>query len=326
MSEFHFKDIRVEERQGSDVSPAIFLPELDLSLAEKPLTRILVPLTEISDRVVVPAGESGNGDSPISIANASLEVEVIDLLNNAGAFMGEQISVQRTASGQIQVNALVETDKRKAELINALATVRNNPAIKINIETVAEAQEREAKRKRTPGGVTSVDMVQAMDNASPVYEDLRKRFTEAEARGYADRILRRGAQARRHALAMKQLSDRFSIADLASLNAAERAKWIGLLRGHAERFLGETAALERELQTVFPDLGGGAAQGVPGSDNELQASVRRLYELAVATDEDLRRAFAVFTNASSSAEVKTAKFWRTLDTVTAMAKAIQSAK
>ncbi len=145
-------------------------------------------------------------------------------------------------------------------------------------------------------------------------------------RGYADRVLRRAARARRHAHAMKQLSDRFSIADLQSLNADKRAKWLGLLKGHADKFLNETAVLERELQTVFPDLGGGSAAGGVGSDKELQTTVRRLYELAVNADEDLRGSFAVFTNASSAAEVKTAKFWRTFNSAIATARAIQSAR
>jgi hypothetical protein len=254
-------------------------------------------------------------------------VEVIDLLNGAGAFMGEQIDVSRTSDGKITVNALVETDKRKAELLAALNQVRSNPAVRIRIETVAEAQAREAKnRKNGQAQNVTVDRYEATENTSPVYEDLRKRFTESEARSYADRILKRSSQARRHALAAKQLSERFSQTDLASLTPAERAKWIALVTGHANQFLAEYGTLQRELESVFPDLAGGGSGRSVATDKEIQAAVRELYNLSVACDEDLRGSFALLTTGGGSAQVKTAKFWRTLNNATATARALQGAR
>lgn len=314
----------------NSLNPGFFADSIPMIVSAKPQSsQRASPDDETANtNTAVTANTNTNTATPATLATAALEVEVIDLLNNAGAFMGEQVTVQRTSAGQIQVNALVETDKRKAELLNALTKVRGNSAVRINIETVAEAQAREAKKRKgnTSGGVTSVDMVQATENSSPVYEDLRRKLSETEARAFADRVIRHAAQASRHALAMKQLSDRFSIADLQSLNTEERAKWLGLLRGHAGKFLSEAESLRRDLGTVFPDLGGGSTAGTPGGDREIQASVRRLYELAVSTDEDLRGSFAVFANASGSAEVKTAKFWRSFNSSIAVARSLQSAR
>jgi RNA polymerase sigma factor (sigma-70 family) len=313
--EFRFIETSFERRAPNSVAPAVFEPELELLSSNK----LETPNSKPETAALVP--------SPV-IATASLEVEVIDLLNNAGAFMGEQISVQRTAEGKLQVNALVETAQRKTELLNALARVKTNPAVRMNIETVAEAQAREARKKtkqQAPGEVT-VNRFEATEDTSPVYSDLRLKFSDQEARAFADRILRRSQQARRHALAMKQLSERFSITDLQTLNATERARWIGLIRGHASKFLSETDALRRELQTVFSDLAGGRAGSSLDNDKEIQSAVRRLYDLSVACDEDLRGSFAVFTNAAGSAEVKTAKFWRALNNAAALAQSLQSAR
>jgi hypothetical protein len=238
--------------------------------------------------------------------------------------MGEQVSVQRNASGKLQVSALVETAQRKAELLNALAKFKNNPAVQIKIETVAEAQARQ--KKGGASGEITVNRVEATEDTSPVYNDLRKKFSDTEARAFADRILKRSQQARRHALAAKQLSERFSLTDLQSLSPAERDRWLGLIRSHAAQYLSETEALRRELQSVFPDLGGGGAASSVGSDKEIQASVRQLYDLSVACDEDLRGSFALFTNANGGAEVKTAKFWRALNNASAIARSLQSAR
>lgn len=313
--EYRFIESAFETKPLNAVAPSIFEPELELVSLNKPETRNSKPETSLTVSPLPPA------------ASAALEVEVIDLLNRAGAFTGEQIDVSRIVDGRLQVNALVETDKRKSELLAALASVRNNAAVRINIETVDEAQAREAREQKagsqTPGAI-SVDQYTATEN--PVFNELRKRFSESEAQAFADRVIRRSIQARRHATALRQLSERFSASDLASLTAVDRARWLGLLRGHANKFLAENEALQRDLTTVFPDIGGSVGSRTLDSDREIQTVIRELYGLAVACDEDLRASFASFTNAAASAEVKTAKFWRALNTASALARSVQMAK
>src|SRR6202035_1487247 len=110
----------------------------------------------------------------------------------------------------------------------------------------------------------------------------------------SDRVMARSRQARRHALALKQLAERFSLADLRSLPEADRERWISLLQEHARIFQREIQGLSREMQEVFPALAAESAAGPSiGGDAEIQEAVRRLYDLSVACDEDVRQSFTL---------------------------------
>ncbi|HEU4794399.1 MAG TPA: zf-HC2 domain-containing protein, partial [Pyrinomonadaceae bacterium] len=73
------------------------------------------------------------------VATAELEIEVLRLLNQAGADLGEQVSATRTPDGLLRVEGIVETEVRKNEILRTLEPVRNNPAVRIEIKSVAEA-------------------------------------------------------------------------------------------------------------------------------------------------------------------------------------------
>jgi len=292
-----------ERRPNDAVAPAVFEPEPELLGAIEPETRN--SKLETTNRVPGP-------QPPIPVlATPAVEVEVLQLLNQANAFMGEQLSVTRTPEGKLLVSGLVETEERKSELIRALATVRNNPAVRIELETVAQAEQRE--RPKSAGDIT-VERVEATEGTSPVYADLKKRFSDDEARRYADRVMARSRQARRHALALKQLAERFSLADLRTLSEPDHDRWINLLREHARDFQRESEELRRELRQVFPALSEppAIAGGLIGGDAEIQETVRRLYDLSVTCDESVRRSFALSTEQQDNAPVKSPEFWRVL--------------
>ncbi len=303
-----------ERRPNDAVAPAMFEPEPELLGSIEPEKRNPEPEGAASAVALKPV-------APVMAAPA-LEVEVLQLLNQVNAFMGEQLTVTRTPEGKLLVSGLVENEERKSELIRALAMVRNNPALRIEVETVAEAAQRE--RPKRPSNIT-VERVEATEGTSPVYADLKKKFSDDEARRYADRVMARSRQARRHALALKQLAERFSLADLRTLSDADRDRWFSLLREHAHEFQRESEELRRELRQVFPALSEppAVAGGLVG-DAEIQESVRRLYEFSVAVDEDVRQSFALSSQSSPVAEVKTDRFWQALKNAEALAARIQS--
>ena len=72
-------------------------------------------------------------------ASADLEVEVLRLLHEARADLGEQISATIGADGLLHVTGIVDTAERKAEIMRALQPVMNHPAVRIEIQTVADA-------------------------------------------------------------------------------------------------------------------------------------------------------------------------------------------
>jgi hypothetical protein len=307
-----------ERRPNDAVAPAMFEPEPELLGSIEPENR-----HEKAETAVAAPG--AQAVAPV-MATPALEVEVLQLLNQANAFMGEQLTVTRTPDGKLLVSGLVDTEERKSELLRALATVRNNPAVRIEVETVASAAQRE--RPKSPSdsnGNVTVERVEAIEGTSPVYAELKKKFSDEEARRYADRVMARSRQARRHALAVKQLAERFSLADLRMFPEADRARWIGLLQQHARDFQREVQALRRELEQVFPALAGESTGGPTiGGDAEIQEAVRRLYELSVACDEDIRQSFALSAQSASPPSVKTQQFWQKLKSAEGLAARIQA--
>jgi hypothetical protein len=328
--EYRMVETGYDWKPANTVAPAVFEPNVELT-GRRAETRSLesVPETVPPADVVAPDSNTNTEAGPsATMATPALEVEVVEALNNAGAFMGEQVNVTRGADGKILVSALVETAERKKDLLGALANFKNNPAVRLKIETVAEAQ---ARARRPTGGQTTepgtVDQVEVTEGMSPVYAELRKRFSDDEARSFANRILARSRQARQHALAAKQLSDRFSPADLQSLSPAERERWLSLIRSHANAFLNETESLRRELQQIFPEAAGGTSGGgAIGSDTDLQAKVQQLYDASLAVDKGLGSSFALTAGGSSNAPIKSSSFWRSFANAVGIAKSLAAAR
>lgn len=326
------RDFRMVEsvydwRPANTVAPEVFEPNVELTGDN---TKKLTPIAQEPGAATTEANANANVTAvpPAAVATAALEIEVIEALNNAGAFTGEQVDVSRTADGKITVTALVETAARKQALLNALSSVRSNPAVRIRIETVAEAEERAKRQAKTSGTPNvSLQQVEITEGSNPVYAELRKRFSDDEARRFVDRVLTRSRSVRASALAMRQLSGRFSKADLDTLTEAERNRWVALIRGHAERFVAEAEALRRELQPVFSEAAAGIGGGGSVSSNaELQARAGELYDAAVMIDRGLGRSFALSAGANADTPVSTAAFWRQFGEAVGKAKSIATAK
>jgi hypothetical protein len=81
------------------------------------------------------------------VATAELEIEVLRLLNQANADLGEQIAAKRAPDGTLLVSGIVATEKRKAELLQALSPVAGHPAVRLEIQTVNEAVARQKPAK-----------------------------------------------------------------------------------------------------------------------------------------------------------------------------------
>ena len=316
-TEFRLVETRFERRPIDAVAPAVFEVDLELVSSVEPATNLDLGRPSSAAQPPMPV-----------MATAALEVEIIEALSNAGAFMGEQISVERADDGKIQVSALVETTERKKELLGALDKVKNNPAVRIGIETVAEA---EARVKSRPGRIDqptqppTVERIEITEGESPVFSDLKKSFTDEEACLFSERVLRRSRQVWRHASAMKQLSQRFSQSDLQTLTDSERGRWLSLIRRHADSFVREAEGLRRELRYIFPEANTNPLPvGIVGGDAELQAKVRDLYDECVTIDRGMDRSFGV--GASGAAPVKSSGFWAAFARALSIARSLQAVK
>jgi hypothetical protein len=314
-----------ERRPPSTVAPAVFEPE-----------------PELLDTVTRGHGDTGITASPslpISAspvaASAELEVEVLRLINQSGADLGDQVNVRRTPEGQLLVQGIVETDQRKNEVLRGLAPVASNPAVKLRVETVAEALRRQKSDRQGRGSDSvTVERLESGGSKIPADAELRRYFAARGLSGaqldqavnqYASRMVERSLQALRHAGAMDRLAQRFSLEQLRTLDPEARSKWLGLLRSHAQ-------ALERELSGLHRDLGPFVSSGSPSgaeesinSDQDLQQAIHRLFELCSATDQAVRSSFTISASGSSAVAVKSPQFFRSLTGAEALVKSIQAA-
>src|SRR6185437_8384710 len=138
------------------------------------------------------------------------------------------------------------------ELLSALAPVSNNPAVKIEIRTVAEAMER-------PIVLNPVTVQEETANAIAVDDELRAYFekrapagpSDEAIRNYSSRVVKRAYDAMFHAIELKRLVSRFANVDMQTVAPDARAKWLRMLHKHPAAFERDTAGLQLDLQLVF---------------------------------------------------------------------------
>ncbi|MBO0799517.1 MAG: hypothetical protein J2P31_11910, partial [Blastocatellia bacterium] len=254
------------------------------------------------------------------------------LLDQVNAFSRDQLSVSRTSSGYLMIEGIVDTEERKQELLNALASVRNHPAVKINIETPAEAERRLAKQRtpRAPVKQIAINSVH-FTGKFPAYPDLVHYFSERGTTNerisdstdkFADASLSRSSRIYQEARSMKQIAGRFTAEQLNTLDARELGQLRTLIRNHAQTLHNELAMLRQNLEPIFlpPNL----VNETPAAPDELTSNadlvnaVGRLFDLCVAIDKDIRSAFSISTAgpagdpATPTMNIKQPQFWRSL--------------
>ncbi len=333
LREYRFAEASFERHRPATVAPGVFEPDPVL-LSEG--------MRDEGGRMK-PEAESLHPSSliphPSVVATPELEIEVLRLLNQVGADTGEQVSVRRTASGVLQIDAILDTDERKKEILRALGSVIHNPALRADVQTVAERVAREAEqanatRSRPSAGSVTVERIQPTTNSVPLEPELRryllargvsKSQIDEEVQRFCRLALGQSSQALQHAGALKNLAGRFSPEELRTLDEESRAKWLDLIREHAQALRQNNAALRQEL---------GAALAMPEADSveEMDVSsdaglvqvVNRLFALCSANDATVRSALSLSTDTSKAAAIKGAQFWRSLASAESLAAQIQN--
>ncbi len=323
---YHYLETSFERRPVSAVAPSVFDPEPEL----------------ITERMKDEGGrmkEKSETASPLPLsplppaASTALEMEVVRLLDQAGAFSGEQVSVTRTPEGALLVEGVLDTDQRKRELLSALSSVAKNPAVKIKIETEGEAIARQSRQQSqvAPGEIT-LNQVQITNQLPPAYAELRKYFAargingaqnEREVRVYVDAVLGQSMHARQQARALRQIAGRFSQEELRTLDDEARAKWRAMILQHARSFQREAGELRRKLERVFS--GSAAVEESVGdikSDAELVQGIERLFSLWSTVDENVRQTFSMGSSGETGIAVRHAQFWQSLKTAETIAARI----
>jgi RNA polymerase sigma factor (sigma-70 family) len=326
--EYRFTEANFERRAPDAVAPTVFEPEPELlSENPKPPEKAKEKATTTTPLAVIP---------PPASASSELEVEVLRLVHQAGADLGDEVTVRRTPDGQLQVQGIVETETRKAEIVQALATVAHSPAVEIKVETVAEVLKQQA-RSQSSSLPTTVERRESADSKIPVDAELRRYFSEKGLTGpeldqrvneFAAQIGNRSLQVLRQAGALQRLAHRFSLEQLRALEPEARTKWSSMLRDHAQALQRELSGLRQELRPFFDSSRGLSPQDIPTikSDQDLQEAANQLFELCSANDQSLRSAFTASPNSSSAAGIKSPRFWSSLRSAEVIANKIADSR
>lgn len=328
--EYRFVETGFSRQDAGSVDPSVFRPERELvgdSEARGWRSGETVPPDDTLHQPLA-------GATPVvAVASAELEIEVNYLLDQIKANLGEQIGVERTTGGKLRVEALVETERRKGEILRALGPILNNPAIVAEVSTVEEALRRRQGKDTAPRG-EEVQEVEVATARIPADEELRRYFSarlvgeervDEEIERFASRAMGRSRQALMHASALKRLAGRFSPAEMRSLTPEARAKWQTMIREHARGYREQTAAMRRELRPIFSPGGGGEGTGEKAGDESLRGDAERLLRFGYAHDEAIRSAFTLSDGARASVSLKSPQFWRSLADAESLAEAIEAA-
>ncbi len=319
LREYRFMETSFERHAPTTVAPAVFDPEPELiSTKGTPTGNSKLETGAPSTPAVAPLPPT---------ASAELEVEVLSLINQSGADLGDQVNVRRTPEGQLLVRGIVETDKRKDEILRALAPVANNPAVRLKIETEAEALR--SQRGGDQKGRITIERLESSSDKIPADAELRRYFTARGFTGaqldqavnqFAGRMVDRSLAALRHAGALERLAQRFSLEQLRTLNPEAKSKWLSLLRSHAQALERDLNSLHRELGPFINEAGPGAQIRIE-SDADLQQTIHRLFELCTTSDQAVRAALTISEGGNSSA-IKSSQFSRSLSGAEALANGI----
>ncbi|HLL15768.1 MAG TPA: sigma-70 family RNA polymerase sigma factor [Pyrinomonadaceae bacterium] len=329
--EYRFVETGFSRRDAASIDPAVFRPEREL-VGDPVEGGVRTEKTNAPD---ASPHQPLVGDAPAAVvASAELEIEVNYLLDQIKANLGEQISVERTTGGKLRVEALVETERRKGEILRALGPILNNPAVVAEVSTVEEALRRRKGKAAAPRG-EEVEEVEVATARIPADEDLRRYFSarlgggaervDEEIERFAIRAMGRSRQALMHASALRRLAGRFSPAETRALTLEARAKWQTMIREHARGYREQTAALRRELRPVFSPAGGGEGSSESADEESLRRDAERLLRHGYAHDEAMRSAFTLSDGGRASVSLRSPQFWRSLAAAESLAGAIEAA-
>jgi len=328
LHEFSFTEAVFEQKPRANVEKAAFEPNAELiknvtvagkTTSETEKTKELTSETE-------PISQPNS--TPIT-ASAETEVKVLQLLNNVNALSGDQINIIKTPDGRLQIKGIVDAKSRKDEILNALSEVRGNPAVSVNILTAEEAAKNKTS-KNADGALESISV--ESKNSIPASDILRNHFSanglsdekiESEIRRFASGALAKSSQVRRSALQMKQIAERFSVADFEKMDEATKNNWRKLIKQNAGNLAQSSESLQNELRnTLKIDAGSSGGNVNSASDAELIRTAKRLFELSLSLDRDMRASFSSGVN-RGNVPAKSAKFASNLAEIIGLARQLR---
>jgi hypothetical protein len=326
VTEYRFVEVVYERPRLDLVSPSVFEPDAEF------VSKVHAVAPANARRAFSPPSTS---PSPATVAE--LEVNVAYALDRFRTRFGDQLSLTKTPAGLLELRGVVDSEKTRREIVGELSrVVADRSAIRIQLDTATELL---ARKTKAPGRVIVRDFA-GSEQSIPLYPELSRYFAAHEGGGqteqyrdqlvreFAARVVSRSQQAVAHSLELKQLGSRFSAAQLDQFTPSARAKWVSLVRNHAEALQRELSTLDGELQQILASNANARpeAERVEISTSAaLLAGIDRLHHLIVIIDQSVRSSFAASSATASNDGVKNTRFRSELATSLTLADKIRQA-
>jgi hypothetical protein len=273
---------------------------------------------------------------------AGVELDVLRALQPVHAYLGQEITIGRTAGGNVLVEGLAADAARKRAVLTALTTLPTvrRRYVSFDIRTIDEAVRqadgtRPAASTRSHSHAVSVRDNIVIADRFPVFDRVRAALAadvsmvttspelDQRAHQFASHVLEISQNASQHAAALQQIATRVTPAVAASLSASARASLTTVIDWHADRFERDLRTLGDELTRVFDRPGMpirvrphaevrhdvGAGSGLP-----MWPLVDRMTALNATRVYAVSRAFSVSAEAEADAGmVDSGDFWALMD-------------
>jgi hypothetical protein len=261
-----------------------------------------------------------------AIASPGLRLETLWRLDEANAVAGEQIALTQNSKGGLTLRGVLDTARRRDEILDALGPLVKNPAIEIDLAAAPDLPLRPLAKHQREQSVTTED-VDIDENTVPAEAQLRQYFEKqnglagealtAEIRRFSQKMFLSSMEARLSALALKQITTSFTPEELAALDPAARAEWHAMVDKHAQAFWSKSTMLRQDLEPVFgTGLAKESATERRESPGDLRTDANRLFEYASFNEGAIRRSFSISPRdplrKQTELPVETAEFWNSL--------------
>ncbi len=309
----------------------------DKPLRESPPVASPAFAPSVNAPAISPAITSSASPAPSAASTAAtdaMEIEALQLLQQAGADLGEQIEVKRTAQGQLRIEGLVESEARKAELQRTLTPMLAHPAVRFQIETVAKALARQRKAKPNNAANTSpavASRIEVEKAALPIAADLQAYLqargsaaSDTEVQELAARLHSQARRAFDHLYALQRLTKQVSPLQFDALDRNAQVKFLGLLTHHAQGYNAKTQHWRTDLAAILSVAV--SASATPASFHntaELYRAITQLSALGKTAALALDQSLTIANQPGSTTTVKSPAFWRTVSEAENLASQIE---
>jgi hypothetical protein len=290
------------------------IAELDSRVFE--LNQVNADLFDTGSAPVLAVHTAGSEGSQEAIGGVALELEVMRRLDRANALMGEQISIERHRDS-VHVRGVVDGKQRRDEIVMALGLAAKNPALQLDIAVPnGTVLARKSMVHEAVEGIEGFQQAPADDSLREFFakKPITGTTTEEEVERFTDKVSLHSQSARSHALALKQIAERFSPDDLRSMTSEQHRQWRGMLQSHASAVLKETRLMRENLEPIFRANAEDKRSLVSNfrSDADLVYAAAKLSDLATSNDSAVWHSFAASTQASNVTLVCLPEFWESL--------------